>query len=212
MILNWDNRNWDWNPIDQSLLRVNDWTMDFNAARPFIEKKRTSIQAGGAMGMWPWLMSKTFEKVYTFEASPANYQYLKKNVEGVSNIESYNKALGNEDGKCTIKLHEKEINNAGCYYTVNDVEGEVDLIQLDTFFPNIDDVDFIQLDVEGNELRALQGAEKIIERCSPVIMLENKMLPHSSEIGHKPNDAVKYLTNMGYQVVANVHRDVILKR
>ena len=213
MIINWDNRNWEWNPIDESLLRVNSWTNDFNSAKPFIEKRRTAIQAGGAMGMWPYLMAKTFENVYTFEASPINYSYLERNVSSISNVTSFNRALGDSNGKCNVKLHEKELNNAGCYYTVkNNDSGDVDLITLDGMFQERDDIDFIQLDVEGNELKALTGAIGILKRSSPVIMLENKMLPHSSEIGHKPNDAVKFLMNLGYKIVANVHKDVILKK
>ena len=80
MIIEWENRKWSWNPIDENLLRVNDWTYDFNKALPYIENKRVAIQAGGAMGMWPYLLSQQFDKVYTFEASKENYIHLEKNL------------------------------------------------------------------------------------------------------------------------------------
>ena len=37
----------------------------------------------------------------------------------------------------------------------------------------LDQLSLIQLDVEGHELLALQGAQKTIERCAPIIMIED---------------------------------------
>ena len=78
-IVEWNNRKWSWNPMDKCLILVNNWTFDFNSALPYLKNKRTAIQAGGAMGMWPYLLSQHFDKVYTFEASTDNYIHLEKN-------------------------------------------------------------------------------------------------------------------------------------
>jgi FkbM family methyltransferase len=209
-MIEWDNRMWSWNPIDKNLLLVNDWTYDFNAALPHIENKRTAIQAGGAMGMWPYLLSQYFDKVYTFEASTDNYVHLEKNLRDVENIIHANKALGKTNTKCTVKLHDKESENAGCYYTKDDENGQMEQITIDSFVD--EPIDFIQLDIEGNELNALYGAKETIEKYSPAIMLEDKKLPHSDEIGHKYREVEKYLLSIDYKVVNRVHRDIIFKR
>ncbi len=39
-------------------------------------------------------------------------------------------------------------------------------------FEKITDLDFLQLDIEGYELRALEGAAETIMRCKPLIQLE----------------------------------------
>ena len=41
---------------------------------------------------------------------------------------------------------------------------------LDELFPNLK-VDFIKIDVEGAELQVLNGSEKIINRCRPVLAI-----------------------------------------
>ena len=46
-------------------------------------------------------------------------------------------------------------------------------ILLDTIdnIVGVDDVTFIKMDIEGSELKALQGAEKIIKRCQPALAI-----------------------------------------
>lgn len=210
MIVEWENRKWSWNPIDTGLLHVNNWTYDFNKALPYIENKRVAIQAGGAMGMWPYLLSRHFNEVYTFEASTENYIHLEKNLKDIKNIKHYNKALGEKNSMCLTKLHEKEINNAGCYYTKESVNGDIQQVKIDDVIEG--PVDFIQLDIEGHELNAIKGAEETIEKYCPVIMVEDKLLPHSQEIGHKVGYLEKALTSIGYKVVARIHKDIIFKK
>jgi FkbM family methyltransferase len=210
MIIEWNNRKWSWNPIDKNLLSVNDWTYDFNKALPYIENKRVAIQAGGAMGLWPYLLSQHFDKVYTFEASIENYIHLEKNLKDVKNIEYCNKALGEKNTMCLTKLHDDEINNAGCYYTKESEDGNIQQVKIDDVVQG--PVDFIQLDIEGHELSALKGAKNTIEEHWPVIMVEDKQLPHSQEIGHEVGYLEKELTSMGYEVVARIHRDIIFKK
>jgi FkbM family methyltransferase len=210
MKIKWNNRDWSWNPIDKHLLMVNDWTNDFNHVLPYLDKTRGAIQAGGAMGLWPYLISQKFEKVYTFEASPDNYKHLSENMSDISNVSHYNKALGATNGFCDINLPPSEKENAGCYYSKESPTGKIEQIALDDFIEG--PIDFIQLDVEGHELNVLHGAKRLIEEYSPIIMLEDKRLPHSAEIGHCVGDVEKYLISINYEVVKRVHKDIIFRR
>ena len=65
MKLKWHDKEWEWNDFDQKLLQVNDWTDDLDFALQLLPegKGQTAIQAGGAMGLWPYEMSKHFENV-----------------------------------------------------------------------------------------------------------------------------------------------------
>jgi FkbM family methyltransferase len=209
--IEFNGRKWCWNPIDEKLLQVNDWIKDIDIALKYCKSKRTVIQAGGAMGVWPVELAKHFEQVYTFEPDVSNYECLTRNVEGINNIQYERVGLGAKNGKCKLLLPKSEHNNAGTYYTMPVTESDLNGITqraLDTY--NFNNVDFIQLDVEGREYEVLLGATDIIKTYKPVIMFEEKSLPQDAETGHVVGRTQKYLESLGYKVVETVHRDVIM--
>jgi len=130
---------------------------------------RVCIQAGGCIGLWPALLSRYFEDVYTFEPDSLNYECMKYNLAGINNIHHQQAALGTKPGQCTIQRKEKYENNcvAGQVIDGNDV----DVITIDSL--NLNHVDLIWLDIEGYEVNALQGAIETIKRCRPVIGVED---------------------------------------
>jgi hypothetical protein len=67
------------------------------------------------------------------------------------------------------------------------------------------DVDFIQLDIEGFELRALKGAAETITRSHPVIMVEQKGL--GERIGDTDTEVVAWLERMGYCARGVINND-----
>ena len=67
------------------------------------------------------------------------------------------------------------------------------------------DVDLIQLDVEGYELRALRGAELTIRRTWPVVMVELKGL--GARLGDPDEAVVAWLEGMGYRSAGSRHND-----
>ena len=67
------------------------------------------------------------------------------------------------------------------------------------------DVDFIQLDVEGYELRALKGAETTIRLSWPVIMVELKGL--GGRIGDSDQSVRDWLVGLGYRKGGDVNKD-----
>ena len=216
MKVTWGDREWEWNDFDQKLLQVNDWTDDFDLALGYLpdDKRRVAIQAGGAMGLWPYQMSKHFSSVYTFEPNDGNWKCLHENLKDTPNVFMFNSGLGKTAGFCTTKLPPSEQNNAGAFYTMPSTTG-VPQVVLDEFAEDFlikGKVDLIQLDVEGRELEVLQGAAELIEASSPIIMLEEKPLPQDRETGHIVGRVEKYLTELGYHVVRKIHRDIIFKR
>lgn len=217
MKVQWQDKEWEWNDFDQKLLQVNDWTNDFNLALECLSnaKRRVAIQAGGAMGLWPYEMAKHFEKVYTFEPNEDNFRCLCENTKDLPNVVARNAGLSNTIGYCMTKLPVSEQNNAGAFYTMptTDTNAILQLV-LDEFIPSDkeDQVDLIQLDVEGRELEVLQGAKNIIGKSSPVIMLEEKRLPQDRETGHVVGQVEQYLISLGYKAKHRIHRDIIFLR
>jgi len=71
-------------------------------------------------------------------------------------------------------------------------EGEVvPLGKLDDF--QLERVDFIKIDVEGFESKVLEGAAETIERCRPIMYIENDRADKSAEL-------IQRLFNMGYRL------------
>jgi FkbM family methyltransferase len=67
--------------------------------------------------------------------------------------------------------------------------------------------DLIQLDIEGGEYRALRGAHDTLAHYKPVVCIEHKPLRHAPKCA----DVLPYLAQLGYKVVAEIQRDVILR-
>jgi FkbM family methyltransferase len=83
---------------------VSDWISFFNAAIiEFVPNRSTVIQAGGWQGVYPFLLSNMFERVYTFEPEPVNFHILSKNCQR-TNIIKFQAALSDEAGIATLEL------------------------------------------------------------------------------------------------------------
>jgi FkbM family methyltransferase len=77
----------------------------------------------------------------------------------------------------------------------------VNIVAVDEVIPRDRQVSILQLDVEGFEESALAGAIRTIERCKPIIILEN--LPDEDWM----RDHVMHL---GYRIDRNVDANTIL--
>jgi FkbM family methyltransferase len=201
----WFNRkHWYWPDIDEKLIQVNDWVRDADLALKYIKNKNVCVQAGGACGVWPAYLSTHFKKVITFEPVKDNYDCLKLNTEEIENISFFNAALGDKNtGNVSMNLDRCEKNNAGAYYMTDG--GKIPCTYIDKL--KLKACDFIALDIEGFEHLALMGAENTIIKYKPVIMLEEKPLPHLKNNEHLY--AREYLLSMGYKQVDQIHRDAV---
>ena len=193
-----------WPKHDQKLKLADSWVRDLDAAMGFVTDTSTCIQAGGAAGLWPAYLSKHFDRVYTFEPEHENFACLVANCPQ-ENIIKMQAALGCTRGQVSLNLHTAEQHNAGAWYATPD--GNIPILQIDDL--GLDEVGFIQLDIEGSELNALMGAVETVKRCGPVVMLEEKPLPQG---GIDPSAARKWLEWYGYKVAGRVHNDVIMAR
>jgi FkbM family methyltransferase len=165
---------------------------------------RTVIQAGGNIGVFPATMAQQFERVITVEPDTVNYQTLSLNVAEYKNINYQQAAFGDKEGMASVDQIQPDNIGAHQIKPGNNVK----VLTIDSF--NVDDCDFIQLDVEGSEHQALLGAEQTIKKTYPVITLELKGL--GSRYGFSNEDTIDLLASWGYEIVGRVNRDVIFAR
>lgn len=176
---------------------------NIDTATDLCQQRRVVVQAGGHCGVWPKALSERFETVYTFEPDRTNFTALVVNTADCTNIIAMNAALGLDRRPMGMANDEPENCAAGYIHG----EGSIPVLRLDDF--GLPVCDLLYLDVEGYELQALHGARRTIQRCRPVIGLENKRL--GRRYGEGFQQAARWLTlNMGYRVAEKVHKDVIL--
>ena len=80
---------------------------------------------------------------------------------------------------------------------------EVRKVALDEF--DLPRVDFIKLDVEGMEMEALQGAEKTIKSCRPILLVE-KIKSNAQELDRWFSDRGYVVREIGINILA-IHSD-----
>lgn len=177
---------------------VEDWKVSHVKIIDGIPNRRTVIQAGGNLGLYPVLLSKKFEHVFTVEPFKGNHDILVQNVRkhNCSNVTIMNAALGPADGYC--KMQAMDPSNLGIVHTVGatlskGVEGmDTAMFSIDSMWragiiPNDQVIDMIWLDVEGFEMSALIGAKNVLTQFTPLVMAERP----SQEV-------VQYLAMLGY--------------
>jgi FkbM family methyltransferase len=147
---------------------LGDWIHGHAGFMQFNPVRRTVIQAGGCMGMYPRFYAEYFEQVYTFEPDLRNFFFLEENCKNKKNIHYENVALGSYDGFATVKDSPDPTNRG--MITVQAGTGFTKMRTIDSF--NIPNVDLIHLDLEGFETEALNGALETIEKWNPVIIVE----------------------------------------
>ena len=182
------------------------------------------IQAGGACGDWPIEFAKYFGRVLTLEPDPINFHCLVKNIyrSGSSKkITALNAALSDRQGDRVVMARStRERNNCGAGFVTpaGAVGGDVATMTLDTVSRMQAGyrVGIIQLDIEGHELKALQGAVSLLRNHRPVVVIEQKRLEHTcgkrlERTFGKPDAAAGWLVkNNGYCIKEIVGNDYIL--
>lgn len=177
---------------------------DLQQILPLCKDFRRVVQAGGNIGIWPKRLAFDFEAVSTFEPDAANYCALVENTKGIDNIVATNAALGDRAARAGIDHIDPQ--NIGAHQIK---EGnDFDVLTVDSF--GWEDVDLLQLDVEGFEHFAILGAAETIQRSGPVIVLELKGL--GKRYGVEDSETVDFLAGLGYKITNRIHRDVIFTR
>jgi len=118
-------------------------------------------------------------KVYAFETEPSNFAKLKANLERnkITNVIPLQLALSKTEGQMQVAsaAGSSVITQAGTSVKVTTIDNFVEANKLPR-------VDFIKMDVEGHELKVLEGAHETIQAFKPSLVLS---------IYHRGDDLIK---------------------
>lgn len=164
--------------FDYLLLVKSDWE---HKERHFVsnlhqEGENTIIDVGANIGHYTNLLAKKYpnKKVYAIEASPKIFQNLQLNckLNQLENVIFYNRAISNVDNQI-IDFFER-----GCLSTINKQflkdwlisdkyikKIKINTMTLDHLIKteNLFQIDLLKIDIEGEELKALLGAQESLK-------------------------------------------------
>jgi len=169
-----------------------------------VKNKRTALDIGANVGLWSRDLTKHFDQVIAFEPVAMFRECLERNVTA-SNIKVETVALGDSEGQ--VRMIITEGNTGHTHVDPASNGGDTRIIRLDSLI--LQNVDYIKIDCEGFEYRVLQGAQQTIQRCRPVVVIEQK--PHdmySKEYGQFA--AIGLLEDWGMVRLDQVKDDWIL--
>lgn len=139
--------------------------------------------------------------VHSFEPMPETFSQLQRNYKLMGEPENVfinNLALGDRHDTITINLFEGE--PAG--HASISAEGhasatafECEMVTLDSYLEknDLDNVNFVKLDIEGAELLFLKGAENLFKQKTPPIFLVEMALATAKNFDYVPNDLIEFM-------------------
>jgi FkbM family methyltransferase len=141
-------------------------------------------------------------RIWAFEPNPNSHHHASQTIalNGLENVTLTHAAVSNADGEIFFKTRDDQGNPLGGHsrYVVQDGPGveHVPSIQLDSVVPKGREISILQLDVEGHERAALEGAMDMIARCRPILILEEFRYKRwiKAKLGH-----------LGYELKRKVH-------
>lgn len=174
-----------------------------------LEPGSVAMDLGGHYGMVAISLAQrvgTQGRVIVYEADPANYQVLTENIRlnGISNILAYNKGVYDHADKL-------EFFSGGGYtssfqktdYVEKQTDSyqkiQVEVVPLDAERKNwaINRLDFVKMDIEGSEVRAVSGAKELLKRFHPDLMIETHIVDGKSTFSGLKEE----LTGLGYDEI-----------
>lgn len=157
---------------------------------------RTAIDGGANVGAYTRILCSHFKTVYAFEPAEDTFEALKRNIEewGLSDqVIVRNEALSDrvEAVGLSLKLGGRSVSR-----TISG-PGDLPAVTIDSL--ELQDLDFIKLDIEGYEYKALAGARETLLRCRPSVMFEDK--PGKIKNSRTEGDPHAYLIDLGLKKV-----------
>jgi FkbM family methyltransferase len=125
------------------------------------------VDAGANIGVYSQFLSRCVGPtgvVHAFEPSPKNFRRLQFATHKLANVHLSQTAVGKCSGRSKLYLSDKLNVDHRTYLAEGDSRHSVpiDIVALDDYFKPGQRVDFIKMDIQGYELHALRGANRVL--------------------------------------------------
>jgi FkbM family methyltransferase len=184
------------------------------------------LHVGASDGRHSYVMTQVAPKarIYAFEPSAFAFEVLKVGIAWHrmgKHVTAIHAAVADKPGELLLVTPKKTSGRMGRAYAyvaetrpngqarpdLDDTGMDVQptpVVTLDDFCAEhgVDRVDFIRMDIEGAELKALEGALKILERDLPHVLLEIHPIMLQARFGGSGEAVLQIFEKLGYRMFA----------
>jgi len=111
--------------------------------------------------------------VHSFEPSPDNFRRLSAATHDLSNVRLTQAVVGDRSGECKLYVSDKLNVDHRAYKADGDSRRAVptEMVALDDYFKPGQRVDLIKIDIQGYELHALRGTQRVLQENPDINLL-----------------------------------------
>lgn len=163
----------------------------------FVKSEQTSVDVGANLGLYSFLLARCTQKVTAYEPNPEINTFLRSAMP--RNVVIREVGVSAESGCATLSVPEIDGMEMDSFGSIEPgvVKGsrdfQVEIVCLDE--EGLENVGFIKIDVEGHEESVLKGAEKLIIRDRPTLLVEIEQRHHR---GQDISCIFQYILELGY--------------
>lgn len=170
---------------------------------PYFPKNGTLINIGANIGCYAYAFKDIASKIICFEPNEEAFECLEYNLAKYPNVELHKIAISDKISNCTIN---NDSDNVGMAYIEENNGCAPFLISVRYLdFYELDSCDFILMDCEGFELKALIGAKETINKFRPIMVIEINDATLSRQ-GISRNDIFAWLQENNY-IYRNIYEN-----
>lgn len=144
----------------------------------FLKPGMTFLDLGANVGYFSAIAAAlvgVHGRVFAFEPAPKCFHRLQRNLSRFPQASVYRCAAADANGRASFYSHTKE-DGWGSLFDDHDCREriEVNTIRLDDWARDtaIERLDFLKMDIEGAEYSALRGAQALLQRFRPFLVVE----------------------------------------
>ncbi|WP_313101216.1 FkbM family methyltransferase [Epilithonimonas sp.] len=178
---------------------------EFLWIKEILGKDSVFMDVGANVGAYLYTLENhlNLENIFAFEPNPQLFKRLKRlfpkvhlssvALSDISTIAEFKIPVINGERvhtRGTLQTSIKEKNEE------KTILQKVEVKPLDDLDLNIKKLDFIKIDVEGNEMQTLRGAKKTIEKFKPILMVEMEQRHHKENLW----TLISEIADWGYSV------------
>jgi FkbM family methyltransferase len=186
--------------LDREILRTGLFEADLTRyLRRALTPDMLCVDVGANIGYFTLLFARRCRRVLAFEPIPDYQAALKRVIEanGLSQVVLFDCGLSNTAGRRQVAVGQ-------CSATLHWVADERPRRVEDAIFHRLDDlvrepVDLLKIDVDGHELRVLEGAVNVLHTHRPIVVFEVS-LPHYRHAGVALEEAYRFFEDRDYSV------------
>src|SRR5712691_4983541 len=134
------------------------------------------VDVGANIGIYSEFLSRCVGPtglVHSFEPSPDNFRRLSAATRDLSNVRLTQAVVGERSGECKLYVSDKLNVDHRAYKADGDSRRAVptEMVALDDYFKPGQRVDLIKMDIQGYELHALRGAQRVLQENPDIKLL-----------------------------------------